>query len=175
MTVTKDDLKTIMPNISLAAINNFIDPINQTLVKYSINTPLRASAFLAQVAHESGQLIYTKELASGKAYEGRQDLGNTEAGDGIKFKGRGLIQITGKFNYEALSKEFGIDFVSKPELLEGPLYATESAGWFWNLKGLNALADIGDFQGITRRINGGLNGYLSRLAFYARAKTVFGI
>jgi putative chitinase len=175
MTVTKDDLKRIMPNAGMVALGTFCDPINSTLSKYLIDTPLRASAFIAQIAHESGQLIYTKELASGRAYEGRLDLGNTEPGDGIKFKGRGLIQITGRFNYEALSKEFGVDFISKPELLEGPLYATESAGWFWNLKGLNALADIGDFQGITRRINGGLTGYLSRISFYARAKTVFGI
>src|SRR6478736_7421705 len=102
MNLTKDDLKRIMPLASASALDRFCEPINSTLPKYLINTPTRIAAFLAQIAHESGQFRYVKELASGEAYEGRKDLGNTQPGDGKKFKGRGLIQITGRNNYELL-------------------------------------------------------------------------
>lgn len=172
MNLTKDDLKTIMPQASAQALDRFCEPINSTLVKYLINTPTRAAAFLAQIAHESGQLIYTRELASGAAYEGRRDLGNTQPGDGKKFKGRGLIQITGRTNYQMLSMVIGVDFIANPELLEGAVYATESAGWFWQTRGLNEIADRGDFKLITRRINGGYNGLSERIEFWERAKKV---
>ncbi len=172
MIITKDDLKTIMPNASASALDRFTEPINTTLGKYLINTPARMAAFLAQIAHESGQLIYTRELASGSAYEGRKDLGNIQPGDGKKFKGRGLIQITGRHNYEMLSMVLGVDFVSNPELLEGAVYATDSAGWFWQTHGLNEIADRGDFKLITKRINGGYNGLPERLEFWERAKKV---
>lgn len=172
MIITKDDLKQIMPNASAQALDRFCEPINSTLVKYEINTPLRIASFLAQIAHESGQLIYTRELASGLAYEGRKDLGNVSPGDGKRFKGRGLIQITGRTNYEKLSKAIGVDFISNPELLEGAVYATDSAGWFWKTKGLNEIADRSDFKLITKRINGGYNGLPERLEFYERAKKV---
>jgi len=173
--ITKENLKHIMPYANAMALNQFCEPLNATLLKYDMLSPLRAAAFLAQIAHESGQLKYTQEIASGKAYEGRKDLGNTQPGDGVKFKGRGLIQITGRANYAAISKDLGVNFIDKPELLEGPLYAAESAGWFWKLKGLNALADIPNFEVITRRINGGLNGYAERLEYYKKAKEVVGI
>lgn len=172
MNLTKDDLKTIMPLASAGSLDRFCEPINSTLTKYLINTPARIAAFLAQIAHESGQLIYTRELASGLAYEGRKDLGNTQPGDGKKFKGRGLIQITGRHNYEILSMVLGIDFIANPELLEGAVYATESAGWFWQTKGLNEIADRGDFRLITKRINGGYNGLPEREEFYERAKKI---
>ena len=95
--------------------------------------------FIAQIGHESGQLKYSEEIASGKAYEGRKDLGNTQQGDGVKFKGRGLIQITGRFNYIQLSKDLGEDFIKNPELLSTPKYAVQSACWFWNKNKLNDL------------------------------------
>lgn len=175
MTLTKDDLKRIMPLASAQALDRFCEPINSTLTKYLINTPSRVAAFLAQLAHESGQLRYTKELATGDAYEGRKDLGNTQPGDGRKFKGRGLIQITGRHNYEMLSMVLGVDFIAHPELLEGAVYATESAGWFWQTKGLNEIADQGDFRLITKRINGGFNGLAERELFHERAKKVVNI
>lgn len=161
-----------MPYASKVAIDNFINPINQTLDKYRINTPLRIAAFIAQIAHESGSLRYEKELASGDAYEGRKDLGNIHSGDGRKYKGRGLIEITGETNYELVSKALGQDFVNHPELLEQPIYAALSAGWFWDTHNLNHLADNSCFTIITKTINGGLNGLQEREQFYERAKAI---
>lgn len=143
-------------------IEEFYLPLNRTMSLYNIFKGNRLNFFLAQIGHESGQLIYTKELASGKAYEGRKDLGNTQPGDGVKFKGRGLIQLTGRFNYQELSKDFGVDFVNNPELLETPEWASRSAGWFWDKKNLNLISDTGDFEKVTRTINGGLNGLADR-------------
>jgi putative chitinase len=118
--------------------------------------------FLAQVGHESGQLRYVLELASGKAYEGRADLGNTSPGDGVRYKGRGLIQITGKHNYVLCGLALDLPLLDTPELLEEPAYAAASAGWFWHNKNLNALADLDDLVKVTKRINGGTNGMLDR-------------
>ena len=137
-----------------------------------IGTPLRQCHFLAQILHESGSLNYVKELASGKAYEGRRDLGNIIKGDGVKFKGRGLIQITGRANYETLSKLWNIDLLDKPELLEQPLYAVKSAVWFWNSRFINKFADTDNIRDITRRINGGFNGLADRIQFLDQAKKI---
>lgn len=130
----------------------FLDAINQTMEKFEINTAIRQLCFLSQVGHESAGLLYTEELASGTAYEGRKTLGNVQPGDGVKYKGRGLIQITGRTNYQALSDYFKIDFVNNPTWLAGKKsslcnadqlkYAALSAGWFWSIKKLNELADM---------------------------------
>lgn len=139
------------------------------MLQYEINTKLRIAAFIAQLAHESGCFRYVRELASGKAYEGRKDLGNTVEGDGVKFKGRGLIQITGKSNYKNASLALFNDLrlLSNPELLEVPEYAVKSACWFWSVWAkLNDEADKGDFKTITKRINGGLNGWGDRKSKY---------
>ena len=133
--------------------------------KYGLTTPLRKAHFLAQIQHESGGFKWLKELGNDayfKKYEGRKDLGNTVAGDGLRFKGRGYIQITGRANYTEISKDLGVDFVSKPELLEQEANAMLSALWFWDKRKLNALADKNDLRGITRRINGGFNGLADR-------------
>lgn len=174
--ITAGLLKTIMPHAGNRA-DVFAAPLAQACARYEINTPARIAAFLAQIAHESGSLLYVKELASGKAYDtGRlaERLGNTpEAdGDGQKYKGRGLIQITGKANYEKCSMAlFGdLRLLISPHLLEQPADAAMSAAWFWASRKLNALADAGDFRKITLRINGGYNGLEDRLQFYARAK-----
>lgn len=169
--ITSEQIKLIMPYATKDRIALFLNPLNNTMREFEINTRLRVCAFLAQVAHESGSLNYVKELASGTAYEGRKDLGNIQKGDGVKFKGRGLIQVTGRTNYEAVSKAFGMDCISKPELLQEPEYATRTAGWFWKTHNLNELADLGDLTTITRRINGGLNGWTERHEFYLRALT----
>lgn len=152
--VTIEQLKACIPYASLANLNRFHGPLNLAMSKYQINTARRQAAFLAQIAHESGSLKYTEEIASGELYEGREDLGNTQPGDGKRFKGRGLIQITGRYNYEDVSKALGYGFVNSPEKLELPGAAALSAGWYWHEKGLNRLADIDAFEKISARING---------------------
>lgn len=139
MKITNDFLKQVMPQSTEANRQKYIEWLNYFMPKYGIDTNKEVAAFIAQIGHESGQLRYVEELASGKAYEGRKDLGNTQVGDGIKFKGRGLIQITGRANYTQLSKDLGEDFVKNPSLLSTPKYAVQSACWFWNKNKLNDL------------------------------------
>lgn len=158
-----------------AEADRFLGPLNQTLARYQINTPLRVAHFLAQIGHESCGLNAVREYASGAAYEGRKDLGNVQPGDGVRFRGRGLIQITGRINYAALSKAFGVDFVGSPVLLEQPLHAALSAGWYWNSRNLNALADRNLFVSITKRINGGINGYADREQRFLVAARALGV
>ena len=160
-----DQLETIMPYAGDRAVA-FLDSLNAAMDEFSINTPLRQAAFLAQIAHESGSLRYVKEIATGRAYENRKDLGNIKAGDGPRYKGRGLIQITGRSNYQKLGAALGLDCENYPELLELRTNACRSAAWFWASHGLNELADVGEFQKITKRINGGYNGEAERLAIY---------
>ena len=171
MILTREQLSSIMP-YAKARVDTFLEPLNAAMAEFQINTPGRVSAFLAQIAHESGSLLYVKELASGAAYEGRADLGNTEPGDGMFFKGRGLIQITGRANYASCGAALGLDLLENPELLESPQNACRSAAWFWMTHGCNELADAGNFRKITLRINGGLNGYEHRLAYWEAAKEV---
>ncbi len=170
--ITREQLLQIYTSATKARIDAFLPFLNSTMSCFSIDTSLRMAAFLAQVGHESGQLRYVLELASGEAYEGREALGNIHAGDGVRYKGRGLIQLTGRANYEALEHEHGIPCVSRPEILETPENATFVAGWFWDKHGLNALADAEDFIKITKRVNGKLNGYALRLEIYERALKV---
>lgn len=144
--------------------------LNRTMIAYGINTVRRQAHFLAQIIHESGAFRYTKEIASGDAYEGRVDLGNTEPGDGRKFVGRAYIQLTGRHNYTSYSLETGVDFVAEPEKLSELPYACTSAGWFWKTRGLNELADEGDVRSVTRRVNGGYNGLAERIACYEKAE-----
>lgn len=145
--------------------------------EFDINTPLRWAHYLAQIAHESAELRYSEEIASGKAYDTGKlaiKLGNTpEAdGDGKKYKGRGLIQVTGRANYEAYKQYCGFDVVERPELLAKPVGAIRSSMWFWKTKGLNELADRDEFTAISKRINGGTNGIEDRRKYLARAKKV---
>lgn len=141
-----------------------------------IDTPARKAAFLAQIGHESGGLHYTTELwgptEAQRRYEGRKDLGNTQPGDGFKFRGRGLIQTTGRNNYKRTGDALGVDLIAKPELLAQPELAARSAAWYWREHDLNKLADVGDFLRITRVINGGVNGLADRLALFEDAKQV---
>ena len=148
-------------------------PLERSMLRYEINTKRREAAFLAQIAHESMRLSRTRELwgptPAQLRYEGRKDLGNVVPGDGFRFLGRGLIQTTGRGNYRRCSLAlFGDErLLDQPELLEQKTWAAQSAGWFWrDEKNLNELADAGMFKTITRRINGGLNGYEERLALY---------
>lgn len=173
--ISAEQLLGVMP-LARKRVDVWLAPINNAMIEYGIDTPRRIAAFLAQIAHESGQLRYVRELASGEAYEGRLDLGNTQPGDGVRYKGRGLIQITGRHNYRQCSIAlFGIAelLLGAPETLERPMHAARSAAWFWWSNGLNIAADCPDsFRVITRRINGGLNGYADRLAAFERAQRV---
>lgn len=154
----------------------FAPHLNEGMWGAGIVSPARIRAFLAQIGHESGRLRYVREMwgptEAQLGYEGRADLGNTEAGDGKRFLGRGLIQITGRRNYQAVSDALGEDFVACPGLLESYRWASLSAAWWWFEHGLNALADAGDFDVITRRINGGQNGRADRIALHEAAQTI---
>lgn len=175
MRITGQQLANIA-GVPLARVDKFVPYLNGAMEHYQINTPARVAAFLAQLAHESGGFRYVRELASGRAYEGRKDLGNVYSGDGVRFKGRGLIQITGRSNYAALEKDLPLlGLLQNPHWLESDRWAVWSAGWFWNKKGLNALADDGLFKQITRKINGGYNGLADRYKYYERAKRVLGV
>ncbi|WP_308920602.1 glycoside hydrolase family 19 protein [Janthinobacterium sp. J1-1] len=169
--MTLDQLIKIMPN-ARAKAGIFLPALNAAMLEFGINTPARQASFLAQLAHESGQLLYVRELASGAAYEGRKDLGNVQPGDGVRFRGRGLIQVTGRTNYAACGKALGLDLLAQPALLEQTVNACRSAGWFWQSRGLNALADAGDQVAVTRKVNGGTNGLAERLAFFKVAQKV---
>jgi putative chitinase len=183
--------------------SKWLQPLEDTFEKYEINTPIRQAAFIGQCAHESGNfkilqenLNYsaeglmktwpsrfpTKEIAdqyarqpakiAGKVYNGR--LGNTSEEEASKFLGRGLIQLTGKENYEHCGSSLDVDLVGNPDWLLDPKYAALSAGWFWNKKGLNSLADASDIETMTKRINGGLIGLDDRKAKIAKALSVLG-
>jgi putative chitinase len=181
----------------------WLQPLEDTFAKYDISTPKRQAAFIGQCAHESANfkvlqenLNYsaeglmktwpsrfpTKEIAdqyarqpskiAGKVYNGR--MGNTSEEEAAQFLGRGLIQLTGKENYANCGNSIGVDLIGNPNLLTDPQYAALSAGWFWNKKGLNSLADSGDIDTMTKRINGGTHGLDDRKAKIAKAEQVLG-
>lgn len=146
--------------------------LGEAMRDHHITTRRRAAMFIAQTCHESGGYRWREELASGALYEWRRDLGNVVAGDGVRYKGRGYIQITGRFNYRAISKALRIDFLGHPWRLSERRYAALSAAWWWESNGVNRVADTGDFVAVTRRINGGTNGLADRRRYYARARRV---
>jgi putative chitinase len=183
--------------------SKWLQPLEDTFAKYDISTPQRQAAFIGQCAHESANfkvlqenLNYsaeglmktwpsrfpTKEIAdqyarqpskiAGKVYNGR--MGNTSEEEAAQFLGRGLIQLTGKENYANCGNSIGVDLIGNPNLLTDPQYAALSAGWFWNKKGLNSLADAGDIDTMTKRINGGTHGLDDRKAKIAKAEQVLG-
>lgn len=169
--VDKAKLHAFMPHALSSNIDRYRAHLRKLMPKHKIDKPLRIVHFLAQLAHESGSFRYTEELASGEAYEGRSDLGNTKRGDGKRFKGRGLIQLTGRANYAAYSEYAGVDYLAKPRLVASdPKVCVDVACWFWSRNGLNALADRDDVRAVTRRINGGYNHIDERIAFLKRAK-----
>ena len=179
MSITQQQLQQILPNAGQTA-GVFVPVLNTAMVRFQIVGTKRIAAFIAQIGHESGQFRYVRELGNDQ-YLSKYDtgslakrLGNTpEAdGDGQKYRGRGLIQITGRANYIMCGEALALDLINHPELLEKPQHACMSAAWFWLTRGLNTLADAGQFDRITRRINGGQNGAADRQALYARALKV---
>lgn len=172
--LTLRQLQQIMP-LAKGRAEIYHGPLCAAMEEFGIVTAPQIAMFLANVAHESGELKYVEELASGEAYEFRDDLGNTEPGDGRRYKGRGLMQLTGRESYLNCGLALGVDFVNHPELLEEPQFAARSAGWFWFTRSLGVLADRGQFKAVVRKINGGTNGLQSRLMYWERAKAVLGV
>lgn len=153
-----------------AAIIDAIGPVlAPTLADYAITTPIRVAMFLAQICHESAGFRTTEEFASGAAYEGRASLGNTEPGDGRRYKGRGLIQLTGRANYARFGSLLGIDLIADPERAAEPVLSLRIACEYWRSRDINAPADRGDIRSVTRRINGGLNGLAERRRYFVQA------
>lgn len=153
----------------------YAKPLEDACIRFGIVTTLQKAHFLAQVAHESDGFRTTVEYASGQAYEGRRDLGNTEPGDGVRFKGRGLIQLTGRYNYTAYSRAMHGDYrcVRNPGMLAELPDAALAAGWYWQVNAINPLADADNLEAVTRAINGGLNGLEQRRGYLRLAKRLF--
>lgn len=201
MPITQQQLLKILPNAGPVA-GVFVSALNDAMSRFNIQGPLRVAAFLAQIGHESGQLrtlvenlnysaeglvrtwpkrfnLVTATAVARKpeqianiVYASRLGNGPAVTGDGWRYRGRGLIQVTGWVNYQACGSALSLDLIAKPELLERPAYAALSAAWYWSSNGLNALADAGQFESITRKVNGGLNGHADRLTIYTRALEV---
>jgi putative chitinase len=184
--LTSDELRSIMPGLPAAKNAAFLPPLDAAMTEFAIDAPPRAAAFLAQLAHESGQLRFMEEIWGPTAQQLRYEpasslatsLGNAQAGDGKRFKGRGPIQITGRANYQRFGNLLGVDLVTTPERAALPDLAFRIAGLYWSKKGLNELADQATdeaFREITRRINGGFNGLADRQQFYATARAALGV
>lgn len=173
--LTLEELQAICPSLPTSTVEEYFPHLLTAIKEWDIADPDRLAAFLGQLCHESGELRWWVEKASGKAYEGRQDLGNTEPGDGPRYKGRGPIQLTGRSNYRAAGRALGVDLEGQPELAATPEVGFRVAGWYWATRGLNALADAGDYRAITIRINGGLNGYADRVRHWHRCRSVLGL
>lgn len=171
--ISAAQLQVICPHAG-SRVTTFLQPLNDATLKFSIMAPRRQSAFLAQCAHESTELLYMRELASGNAYEGRADLGNTQPGDGPLFKGGGLIEITGRYNYHHCGLAIGVDLVNHPELIEIPENACMASAWWWQTHGLNELADANSFGTITHKVNGGYTGLDQRLGYWLIALKAMG-
>lgn len=182
--MTLEQLLAIMPKLGAIRAANYLPFLKEAMVEGLINTPARQAAFLAQLAHESVELRYMEEIASGKAYDVAVNptlanrLGNDQPGDGVKYKGRGPIQITGKANYAAVGQALGVDFIAEPALLAQAEYAFRAAVWYWVSRKLSALADLDteeSYKSITKKINGGYNGWDSRLVYWHRARKALGL
>jgi putative chitinase len=178
--LTIDQLRRIMPNLAAAKAESLLPYLNAAMAEFGIDTLLRTAAFAAQLAHESGEFRWMEEIwgptSAQKRYEPQTDLskrlGNIEAGDGLRFKGRGPIQLTGRANYSRFGELLGLELIDAPAQAAAPEVAFRIAALFWKSRGLNELAEAGDFREVTRRINGGFNGLEDRLGYYERAKSV---
>ena len=158
--ITNEQLdKLINWKISDKEISRLRNSLNLTFRKFHIDTKLQQRHFLAQICWESGYFRYKEEIwgntSAQRGYEGRRDLGNTMKGDGYKYRGRGFIQLTGRYNYTEASRYFNEDFISNPDLIKDYPYNCYVAGWYWEKRGLNKYADLDDIKKITLRINGG--------------------
>jgi predicted chitinase len=170
--VTAGILKQLCPQLSEERAKEIAKYLNPAMAEAGIKTLLAKAAFLAQLAEESAGYTAMREFASGAEYEGRSDLGNTQPGDGVRYKGRGFIQITGRSNYTKAGSELGLDLVNNPELAETTENAARIAAWYWKSRNITPPADAGDFVRVTRLINGGTNGLAQRQEYYAKAQGI---
>lgn len=181
--LTDDQLQRIMPGLASARRALYLPHLNRAMQDHGVDTALRIAAFVAQLAHESGELRWMEEIWGPTAAQRRYEppgelarrLGNTQPGDGERFKGRGPIQITGRFNYQKYGELLGIDLVTDPARAAAPEVAFATAGLYWQSNGLNEFADQRQFVAITRRINGGTNGLPDRQKYYELAQAVLGV
>lgn len=175
--------REIAPGLSAARARLYLGYLMAAAAEFGIDTPVRLAAFIGQIAHESGEFKYFQEIwgptDDQRRYEppGKKakELGNTQRDDGERYKGRGVIQLTGRGNYRKFGAILQLDLEGNPEVAAETATAFRIAGAYWQNKRLNAQADAGDFESITRRINGGLNGYEDRVKYWKRAKQVLGI
>ncbi|KAF0097801.1 MAG: putative chitinase [Rhodospirillaceae bacterium] len=180
--LSEQTLRKMLPAAG-ARLDAHLPFIAPAMIKGDIKTPDRIAAFLAHLAHESGEYRYMAEIwgptEAQLGYEGRGDLGNTQPGDGRKFAGHGPIQVTGRANHRACGQALGLDLESDPTLITRPEHGTASAVWFWTVGNgkidLNLLADRGWFKTITRVINGGLNGLSDRRQYWDRNRALLGL
>ena len=204
MFLTFEILSTCIPEASPDNVSNFVDPLNHACIEFDISTAQRIAAFVAQCAHESGNLKFVKEnlnysaqglcrtfgkyftpdtaqkynrnpeAIANRVYANRMGNGPEESGDGWRFRGRGLIQLTGHDNYVKCGQGLDVDLMNTPDYLETPEGAARSAGWFWDSRDLNKLADIGDLKTMTKKINGGFIGLEDRITHYDHALHILG-
>ncbi|MFC4604138.1 glycoside hydrolase family 19 protein [Rhodococcus kronopolitis] len=170
--VTPDELARIVPGMPAEKIAAYVEPLNAAMARGGIDNPVRQAAFIAQLAVESDGFRTFEEYASGRAYEGRADLGNIQAGDGERYKGRGAIQITGRHNYEQVSQYTGVDFVAQPELLQAPENAFTTAAWYWTSRNLNQVADTAGIVRVSELVNGGHHALERRVQDFQRGLDV---
>lgn len=176
--IDADFLHEVTPTFSgklREAQHDIIDAVGgvfqSTLERYEINTMLRIAHFMGQIVHESAGMRTTQEFASGAAYEGRRDLGNTQRGDGKRYKGRGLLQLTGRANYREYGAAIGEDLEGNPELAAEPVMSLVIACEYWKKRRINPKCDRDDLIAVTRAVNGGTNGLADRRKYLGRAKT----
>lgn len=178
MFLTEQILRAVMPHAGTQAIV-YVEPLQRAMAAYEVDTKKEVAAYLATIAEESGELHFTREIwgptAAQILYEGNERLGNTEKGDGFKYRGGGLIQCTGRENYRRAGDLLGKDFLQYPELLEQPVFAAMHSSFWWWDKRLDPLANREDFRRVTKVVNGGLTNFEKRYAYYLRAKEALGI
>jgi predicted chitinase len=174
--ISESQFSSLFENLSAARASAMYPYFVASLSTASIDTCHELAAFVAQVGHESNGLLYFEELASGEAYEGRTDLGNTQTGDGVRFKGRGAIQLTGRTNYQNAGSSLSLDLTSTPELVCFPSAGFKTTAWFWSSNNLNqyCTGSSDDFITLTKRIKGGENGLADRQNRWQAAKTALG-
>ncbi len=170
--ITQTILRKLCPQSKTSIIKDVADYFVDYAPKYGVISDLRVCHFMAQAGHETDNFQTLEEYASGSGYEGRSDLGNVYQGDGVRYKGRGIFQLTGRSNYITFGNLIGVDLVNNPEMAEDPKISVQTALEYWKNRDLNKWADRDDIETITKRINGGLNGYPHRKELYARMKVL---